>query len=62
MEVPRISVASGVPVEGSGPVGHLADAGRLDLTMVKIDGIPAPDPYGYLQLQSKEGLSWIDYL
>ena len=41
-------------LEGNdGSVSHLADNGRLDLTLVKIDGIPSPDPYGYLQLQTK---------
>lgn len=49
-----ITVGSGLPVEGNGVrVESLAESGRIDLTMVKIDGIPTPDSQGYLQLQSK---------
>lgn len=49
-----ITIVSGMTLEGNdGSVSHLADNGRLDLTLVKIDGIPSPDPYGYLQLQTK---------
>mmetsp|Transcript_4137 Transcript_4137/g.9721 ORF Transcript_4137/g.9721 Transcript_4137/m.9721 type:complete len:357 (-) Transcript_4137:90-1160(-) len=46
-----ITLVSGATVEGGGFVSSLSQNGRLDLTLVKIDGIPTPDSHGYLQLQ-----------
>lgn len=48
----KVITACGVPVEGNGLVKHLAEDGQIDLTMVKIDGIPHPDSKGYVRLQA----------
>ena len=46
-----ITLVSGATVEGGGLVSSISQNGRLDVTLVKIDGIPTPDSRGYLQLQ-----------
>jgi len=49
----KLITSLGLTVEGQALVRTMVENGRLDLTMVKIDGIPTPDSQGYLQLQSK---------
>ncbi|CAE6966715.1 Hnrnpu [Symbiodinium sp. CCMP2592] len=46
-----ITLVSGATVEGCDLVSSISQNGRLDVTLVKIDGIPTPDSHGYLQLQ-----------
>ena len=48
----KLVAASGLAVEGNGFVRNLAEDGRIELTLVKIDGIPSPDSQGYVQLQA----------
>ncbi|CAE7593019.1 set5, partial [Symbiodinium sp. CCMP2456] len=52
-----ITLISGATVGGGGFVSSISQDGRLDLTLVKIDGIPTPDSRGYLQLQPEWGES-----
>lgn len=49
----KLIAASGAAVEGNECIRHFAEDGRIDLTVVKIDGIPSPDSRGYVQLQAQ---------
>ena len=48
----KVITAGGVTVEGDGLAKDLCQDCKLDLTMVKIDGIPHPDSKGYVRLQA----------
>ena len=48
----RLITTNGATLEGNGLAKDIAEHGQVDLTMVKIDGIPQPDSKGYVRLQT----------